>query len=138
MQRQALRAGDVLFREGDVGNEMFFVLAGRLLISKAVTPGVDKVLARMEPVEFFGEMNLFGGLRRSATVQAETDAEVLALDRDALTRLVDASPRAGLAFFTAVVREFSRRLGSTDDLVAEVTGWGLEATGLELGERETS
>jgi len=111
---------------------MFFVLAGRLVISKAVTPGVDKVLTRMTPVDFFGEMNLFGGLRRSATVQAETDAELLALDRETLTRIVDTSPRAGLAFFAAVVREFSQRLNSTDDLVAEVTRWGLEATGFDV------
>jgi CRP-like cAMP-binding protein len=133
MGRRALVAGQVLFREGDVGNEMFFVLSGRLVISKAVAPGVDKVLTRMGPVEFFGEMNLFGGLRRSATVQAESDAEILVLDRETLTRIVDGSPRAGLAFFAAVVREFSQRLSATDDLVAEVTRWGLEATGFDLG-----
>jgi len=132
MQRRSLAAGEVLFREGDVGNDMFFILGGRLVISKFVSPGIDKVLTHMGPVEFFGEMNLFGGLRRSATVQAETEADLLVLSREALTRIVDTSPRAGLAFFAAVVREFSQRLGSTDDLVAEVTRWGLEATGFDV------
>jgi CRP-like cAMP-binding protein len=132
MQRRSLVAGEVLFREGDVGNDMFFILGGSLVISKSVAPGVDKVLTHMGPVEFFGEMNLFGGLRRSATVQAERDADLLVLSREALTRIVDTSPRAGLAFFAAVVREFSQRLGSTDDLVAEVTRWGLEATGFDV------
>jgi len=40
-------------------------------------------------------------------------------------------PAAALAFFTAMVREFCTRLAATDDLVSEVTRWGLEATGLD-------
>jgi CRP-like cAMP-binding protein len=132
MRRRVLAPGEVLFREGDVGNEMYFVLSGGLVISKAVAPTLDKVLARMGPAEFFGEMNLFGNLQRSATVQAETAAEVLALDRDTLSHAMAQNPDAALGFFTAVVREFSHRLGATDDLVSEVTRWGLEATGYLL------
>jgi hypothetical protein len=52
-------------------------------------------------------MNLFGGLQRSATVQAEANTELL---------------------------EFSQRLSATDDLVTEVTRWGLEASGIELSD----
>ena len=132
MSWRELQAGQLLFREGDVGNEMFFVLSGRLVISKAIALNVDKVLARMGPGEFFGEMNLFGGLQRSATVQAETETELLVLDRDTLTAVVERNPAAGLAFFTGLVREFSHRLSATDDLVTEVTRWGLEASGFDL------
>src|SRR5262249_57955825 len=111
-----------------------FVLSGRLLISKTVARNVDKVLTRMGAGDFFGEMNLFGGLQRSATVQAETDTELLVLDRVTLTSVVEHNPQAGLAFFTALVREFSQRLSATDDLVSEVTRWGLEASGVDLSE----
>jgi CRP-like cAMP-binding protein len=134
MTWRALQAGQLLFREGEVGNEMYFVLSGRLLISKTVARNVDKVLTRMGPGDFFGEMNLFGGLQRSATVQAEVDTELLVLDRDTLTAVVERNPQAGLAFFTALVREFSQRLSATDDLVGEVTRWGLEASGFDLSE----
>jgi len=134
MTWRALQAGQLLFREGEVGNEMYFVLSGRLLISKSVARNVDKVLTRMGPGDFFGEMNLFGGLQRSATVQAEVDTELLVLDRDTLTAVVERNPQAGLAFFTALVREFSQRLSATDDLVGEVTRWGLEASGFDLSE----
>src|SRR5499433_428296 len=134
MTWRALQAGQLLFREGEVGNEMYFVLSGRLLISKTVARNVDKVLTRMGAGDFFGEMNLFGGLQRSATVQAETNTELLVLDRDTLTSVVEHNPHAGLAFFTALVREFSQRLSATDDLVSEVTRWGLEASGFDLSE----
>jgi CRP-like cAMP-binding protein len=79
-------------------------------------------------------MNLFGGLQRSATVQAEANTELLVLDRDTLTAVVGQNPPAGLAFFSALVREFSQRLSATDDLVTEVTRWGLEASGIELSD----
>jgi CRP-like cAMP-binding protein len=134
MTWRGLPAGHLLFREGDVGSEMYFVLSGRLLITKTVARNVDKVLTRMGPGDFFGEMNLFGGLQRSATVQAEVDTELLVLDRDTLTAVVERNPQAGLAFFSALVREFSQRLSATDDLIGEVTRWGLEASGFDLSE----
>jgi len=35
---------------------------------------------------------------------------------------------------TGLVREFSQRLSATDDLVTEVTRWGLEASGIDLSD----
>jgi hypothetical protein len=134
---RALRKNEILFHEGEEGQEMFFVRRGSVVISKEVVGRVEKVLTVMEPGDFFGEMSLFGLSRRSATVRAQTAARVLALDRSTLEELIHASPSAGLAFFSAMVHEFSGRLGRTDDLVTEVTRWGLEATGLELDEDST-
>lgn len=128
---QTLRKGETLFREGDPGGEMYFVERGRLVISKAVKAKVEKVLAFMGPGDFFGEMSLFGRAQRSASVRAESDASLLILDRRGLEQVIEMSPQAGLDLFTAMVREFSERLEHTDDLVAEVTRWGLEATGLD-------
>ena len=130
MNVRRLRKGQLLFAEGERGDEMFLVQEGRVLISKEVTGKAEEVLAAMEPGDFFGEMNVFAGLPRSAAVRAETDAVLLGLDYRSLQLLVERSPRAGLIFFTAMVREFSKRLDRTDNLVAEVTRWGLEATGL--------
>ncbi len=59
LRRRALRRGQVLFREGDPGDEMFVVQAGTMLISKAVTGRVEQVLARATAGDFFGEMALF-------------------------------------------------------------------------------
>lgn len=131
MAVRRLQRAQVLFEEGDHGKEMFVVYEGRIIISKDVIGRVENVLSVMGPGDFFGEMNVFGGLRRSATAQAETDAVVLELGQDSVRQVVERSPGAGLAFFAAMVREFGKRLSRTDDLVAEVTRWGLEATGLD-------
>jgi CRP-like cAMP-binding protein len=135
MRDRALKRGQVLCREGDPGEEMFVVRRGSFVVSKAVTGRVEQVLARIGPGDFFGEMSLFARAPRSATVQADTDATLLVLDRAALTRMTEQSPRAAAAFFYALVQVFIERLRASGDLVAEVTRWGLEATGLDVDAR---
>jgi CRP/FNR family transcriptional regulator, cyclic AMP receptor protein len=135
LREQPLRRGQVLFREGDHGDEMFLVRAGSIVVSKAVTGRVEQVLARMGPGDFFGEMALFDRSARSATIQADTEVTLLVLDRDALARLTADSPRAAAAFFQSLVHVFIERLRASGELVAEVTRWGLEATGLDVESR---
>jgi len=135
LRERPLKRGQVLVREGEAGEEMFVVLRGSMVISKAVTGRVEQVLARIGPGDFFGEMSLFDRSPRSATVQADTEATLLVLDREALRRLTEQNPRAAAAFFQALVQVFIERLRASGDLVAEVTRWGLEATGLDMDGR---
>jgi len=135
MEERPLKRGQVICREGDPGEEMFVVRRGSIVISKLVTGRVEQVLARIGPGDFFGEMSLFDRSPRSATVQGESDADLLVLDRDTLTRLTEQSPRAAAAFFESLVQVFIERLRASGDLVAEVTRWGLEATGLDMESR---
>jgi CRP/FNR family transcriptional regulator, cyclic AMP receptor protein len=135
LRERPLKKGQLLFREGEAGHEMFVVRRGTLIVSKTVSGQVEQVLARMGPGEFFGEMSLFDGAPRSASVQAETDALLLVLDHQNLQRFTDANPAAAAAFLHAVVLVFIERLRRSDDLVAEVTRWGLEATGLDVEPR---
>jgi CRP/FNR family transcriptional regulator len=135
LRERTLKRGQVLIREGDVGDEMFLLRQGSMVISKSVTGRVEQVLARIGPGDFFGEMALFDRSPRSATVNSESDSALLVLDREGLRRLTEESPRAAAAFFHALVQVFIERLRASGDLVAEVTRWGLEATGLDLDAR---
>lgn len=135
LRERTLRKTHILFREGDPGNEMFVVRRGTAIISKAVTGRVEQVLGRAPAGDFFGEMSLFDRSPRSATVQAEGDVELLVLDRDNLNLLIEVNPRAAAAFFHALVQVFIERLRASGNLVAEVTRWGLEATGLDMESR---
>ncbi len=135
LREHRLRKGEVLFRQGDPGQELFLIREGRVVISKPVLGRTEQVLARLGPGDFFGEMSLFDESPRSATVQAETETELLCLSRENLLWLIEASPPAATAFFYQLVRVFIQRLRETGNLVAEVTRWGLEATGLDVEHR---
>ena len=132
LREKRLRAGEVLFRDGDAGSEMFLVRSGTIVISKPITGRVEQVLERIGPGDFFGEMSLFDQQPRSATIQAETPSALLSLSGEDLDRLMQASPRAASHFFHRLVQEFIRRLRRNNELVAEVTRWGLESTGLDV------
>ncbi|HYE94099.1 MAG TPA: cyclic nucleotide-binding domain-containing protein [Terriglobales bacterium] len=134
LRERTVRKGQVLFREGDQGAEMYLVRRGTLVVSKAVTGPVEQILARMGPGDFVGEMSLFDRAPRSATIQADAaaDAALLVLDRASLETLIEANPRAAASFFHALVQVFIERMRASSDLVAEVTRWGLEATGLDV------
>lgn len=132
LTERRLRKGEVLFRDGDPGDELFLIREGIIVISKPVLGRVEQVLARLGAGEFFGEMALFDRAPRSATVQAEVDAVLLSLDRGNLQELIEASPSAAAEFFHQLVKVFIRRLRDSGNLVAEITRWGLEATGLDV------
>ena len=132
-RERRLRKGDVLFRAGDPGEELFLIRDGSIVVSKPVTGRVEQVLSRLGSGEAFGEMSLFGDeRRRSATCQAEIDSLLYSLDRDSLNRFVAGSPLAAAKFFQQMVQVAFKRLRDSSDLVAEVTRWGLEATGLDI------
>jgi CRP/FNR family cyclic AMP-dependent transcriptional regulator len=132
LQERRLRRGDVLFREGEKGKELFIIRSGAVIVSKHVKGRVEQVLARLGPGDFFGELSLFDDQPRSATIQAETETIMYGLDRSSLDHLIEQNPRAATAFFTQVVLVLVKRLRDSSDLVAEVTRWGLEATGLDV------
>ena len=132
LQERRLRKGEVLFRSGDPGEELFLIRSGSIIVSKPVTGRVEQVLSRLGAGEIFGEMCVFGDEpTRSATIQAETDSILLGLHRDALNRFIESSPRDAAKFFLQMVRVSFKRLRDASELVAEVTRWGLEATGLD-------
>ena len=138
LRERRLRKGEVLFREGDPGEEMFFIRTGAILVSKKVSGRVEQILSRLEPGAIFGEMSVFGDEpKRTATIQADVDTQLLALDRVSVNQFIDANPRDAARFFQEMVRVLIRRLDAASDLVREVTRWGLEATGLDA-ERKTA
>jgi CRP-like cAMP-binding protein len=138
LAERRLRRGEALFREGESGTELFFIRTGSVIVSKHVAGRVEQVLARLGAGDFFGEMSLFDGQPRSATIQAETDTVLYWLDRANLDQLIEQNPRAATAFFTQLVLVFIKRLRDSSDLVAEVTRWGLEATGLDYNRPASS
>jgi CRP-like cAMP-binding protein len=126
----------VLFREGDPGEEMFLIRSGAILVSKKVSGRVEQILTRLESGAILGEMSVFGDeAKRTATIQAEIETSLLALERESLSQFIEANPRDAARFFQEMARVLIRRLLQSSQLVAEVTRWGLEATGLDAERR---
>jgi CRP-like cAMP-binding protein len=132
MRERHLRAGQILAKEGARGTEMYFIRKGTLAIVKGVTGGIEQVVAQIGAGEFVGEMALFDRRPRSATIRAETEAELLVLDRNAVQVLVNINPATAAAFLRALSEEFIGRLRRSNQLIAELTCAVLEASGFQV------
>lgn len=108
--------GDVLCREGDLGDEMYVVLSGAVTLHKAVGDG-ETELGRLESGAYFGEMALIGETPRSATIRAATDLEYLAITRETLMEVIAAFPAVALQ----ILRGYNERLADTTERLARLS-----------------
>jgi CRP-like cAMP-binding protein len=80
MVPRAVKGGEVIIKEGDQAAGFFVVSGGKLEAIRGEGSSEQK-LATYGPGDFFGEMALFEGFPRSATVRAIEDSECLAMTR---------------------------------------------------------
>jgi CRP-like cAMP-binding protein len=82
-----VEAGAVLTKQGGLGLEFLLLLEGGARVERD-----GKVIARLGPGDFFGEMSLIDGLPRSAAVIAESPSVLLVIQSRAFRSLLDAVP----------------------------------------------
>ena len=84
---RSFKAGEIIFREGAVGQEAFVIKRGRVNIS---VDGQD--LGQLGENELFGEMALVDKDRRAATAAAATDVELTPIGEKQFLYLVHETP----------------------------------------------
>jgi len=105
-------AGDVLFREGERGTEMFVVQSGLVQISKRVGKE-DRPIATLGRGEFLGEMAILNNKPRSATATVLEDATCLVLDGSMLEQMISSSTEIAVR----LIKKLASRLDAADALV---------------------
>ncbi|MCP3962964.1 MAG: cyclic nucleotide-binding domain-containing protein [bacterium] len=85
-------AEETLMRAGDAGDRLYVVLRGRLAVLVAREGGEDQVVGEVGPGEVTGEVSLFIGGKRTATVRALTACHLASLSRDGFTNLLEKYP----------------------------------------------
>lgn len=103
-------AGDVIFHEGDPPGDMFVIRSGRVVVSIA-DDGTSTTLATLEGGSFFGEMSVFDGKPRSATVTALDDVVLESVSRDHLASEMDSAVWGMLVKLSGRMRAVDESLG---------------------------
>ena len=109
---RSVPAGQVLFREGDPGTEMFVIQSGRVRLTRTIR-GQDKLLAELGPGEFFGEMSIINDKPRTATAVIAEDAQLLVLD----PKTFEAMIKANTEIAVRMIKKLAKRL---DDANAQI------------------
>ena len=126
--------GQVLCSEGDPGNDLIVLEAGRVRVSRYAAGGQETVLAEVEAPTAFGELALIDGAPRSATLTTTSEVQVRYLGRDVVLGLIEREPGVALAMMrgmAAMVRATNERLSDllSLDVPGRLAKWLLEHAG---------
>lgn len=92
LHRLVFAPGEHILRQGDPGDSMYFVVAGRVTIAFRAADGPETHLATFESGDFFGEASLLTGEARTATATAISRVTCYRLDKSGLQQTMEKQP----------------------------------------------
>jgi CRP/FNR family cyclic AMP-dependent transcriptional regulator len=132
-----VRKGDAIIREGEMGDSLYLIQSGSVRIMKKTVQDEDYTVVILHDHMniYFGEIALVDNDRRSATVLAETNCELIKLTRKDFLAMAEADPLLGYRILSQIAKKLSgslRKMNSDvitlfEALVTEVEGSGLSA-----------
>jgi CRP-like cAMP-binding protein len=111
--------GQVLFHEGDDGDDMYIIQSGRVAIKKKVKDS-DTTLAVLEKGDFFGEMAILERLPRSATAEVVEEGDLIVISGEMFGDMIKANPEIAVR----MLRKQSIRLRETNRQLESVMAHG--------------
>ncbi len=105
IETKLIKAGGIIFREGDEAHELFVIKSGQVRIQLG-----NRTLSELSANDIFGEMALIDSEPRSATALAVTDVELVAVSEKQFLFLVGQTPY----FALKVMRVLAQRLRATN------------------------
>ena len=104
MVPRAVKAGEVIIKEGDQAAGFFVINTGKVEVVRGLDSGNPQVLNTLGPGDFFGEMALFEGFPRNATVRAVDDSDCLAMTRWDFMAEMKNHPEIAVSMLPVLVR----------------------------------
>lgn len=114
-----LEKGGILFKEGDKGDYVCFVLDGMMDIIKQSSPGNSAVIASLPKGRSIGEMAVIDNFPRSATVKARTKTSFLVLTQKRFDMILTSHPEIGIRILKGIARLLSLNLRKTSSRLAD-------------------
>ena len=121
-----IKAGDILFVEGDEGNEIYFILSGKFEISLLLANSPEEGYTQLGENEFLGHGALLENIDRLLTATAVEDSELIYWDSHDWQAICSAHPETGYKLVMRIaisIAEAARRLNKH---LLNTISWGLE------------
>ena len=115
-----LEKDEVLFKEGDFGDYVCFILSGALhVMKKSPESGQKVLLATLTQNRSIGEMSVIDDTNRSATVKAHSRSKIIALTKKGFDLILDDHPKIGIKIIKQISRLMSMNLRQTSSKLAD-------------------
>ena len=129
------KSGERIILEGEESQDVFYIEKGQVRINKRVVlqdgRQIQSGFSKLGPGETFGELNLFDGSPRSASVVADEDVELLRINRDVLLQYLDDNPEKAYHLFKYWLQKLAVNLRLSNDRTSHLFAWGLNQYGID-------
>jgi len=119
-KRRTVRPRTVIVGQGSSGRDMFIVASGSLKVSVLSGEGKEVSFVVLRAGDYFGELSMIDGRRRSATVTAIESSELLVLGYSEYQQLLRESPHTATEFLTRLLLTLANRMRATDELYQDL------------------
>ncbi len=113
--RVSYKKGQIIFAEGDLGNEMFIIQNGKIRIFKNID-NFDQTLTVLEKGDFFGEMSILEGMPRSASAESEEDCELIKINSANFVSMI----KSNIEIAIRIMRKLSLRLREANQQIEKL------------------
>ncbi len=111
--------GEIVFKEGERGDYVCFVVDGSLDVLKESETGKGVVISTLPKGSSIGEMAIIDDLPRSATVKARTKSTLLTLSRDNFDYILEEHSSIGVKVLKGIAGLLSMNLRKTSSKLAD-------------------
>ena len=110
------RRTEVVFAEGEPGDTLYIITAGKVKIGRKSVDGRDSLITLMGPSDMFGELAIFDPGPRTSTVTALTELKTVVMSRSVLRSWIADRPEIA----EQLLRVLARRLRRTNDNLSDL------------------
>ncbi len=111
--------GDIIVKEGEKGNYVFFILEGQLEVIKEANENQYATINVIGKGRSIGEMSMIDETPRSATLRAKTDLVLLRLTKDGFNTIMQEHHEMGIKILKGMARLLSMNLRKTSSRLAD-------------------
>ncbi len=117
MKKVQYSKGDVILKEDSTGDEIYFIISGKVKVYKTIE-GEEVELGVLKGNDFFGEMSMFLQNKRSASVQALEDTEILVGNKNTFIEAIKKNPNKAVLVISTLVK----RIKKAHDIICRLEG----------------
>ena len=127
---KTVKKDEMVFKEGEKGEELFIVRNGCVKVFTRVTDNVEKTLITLRSGGLFGEMAVVTEDYRSAYAQATEECELIYIKKTDFDKLLETEIAVSKKVLDIFLKILSDRLKRTTSLYTQAVDWGLSISGI--------
>ncbi len=125
VRKETYPKGHLIFDEGDEGGPLYIIKSGRVSIKKILDEGTKSNLAELGQYFFFGEISLFDGGKRSASVEAVEETECIIIEKSDFWAAMTANPVSAHKVYRAILSVHSNAIRRANERFRDFLGSAL-------------